>query len=102
MKKESQNPLLFWGGGGPAKNASPKLILQVGKKGTCKNLQVDKKMKFKPCHTSLLTTGFHPLLGQYFFGGLMIVIARGFIPLSPLSIVATVIICEIVPDLSDI
>ena len=27
------------------KNASPKLILQVRKKGTCKNLQVDIKKK---------------------------------------------------------
>ena len=32
---------------------------------------------------------FDPWLGQYSFRGLMIVIATGFIPLSPLSVVST-------------
>ena len=34
---------------------------------------------------------FNPKLGQYSFRGLMIVIAKGFIPLSPLSIVSTTV-----------
>ena len=34
---------------------------------------------------------FDPLLGQYFFQGLMIVIATGFIPLSVLSVVLTMV-----------
>ena len=34
---------------------------------------------------------FNPRLGQYFFRGLMIVIATGFILLSPLSIVSTMV-----------
>ena len=34
---------------------------------------------------------FDPWLGQYSFGGLMIVSATEFIPLSPLSIVSTVV-----------
>ena len=41
-----------------------------------------------------LRTGGHwfdPQLGQYSFGGLMIVIATGFIPLSPLSVVSTMV-----------
>ena len=40
---------------------------------------------------------FNPWLGQYSFGGLMIVIATGFIPLSPLSplsIVSTMVMWE--------
>ena len=31
------------------KKCKSKMILQAGKKGTCKNLQVDKTMKFEPC-----------------------------------------------------
>ena len=34
---------------------------------------------------------FDPRLNQYSFRGLMIVIATGFIPLSPLSIVSTMV-----------
>ena len=34
---------------------------------------------------------FDPRLGQYSFGGLMIVVETGFIPLSPLSFVATMV-----------
>ena len=34
---------------------------------------------------------FHPLLRQYPFRGLMIVIATGFIPLSPLSVVSSMV-----------
>ena len=34
---------------------------------------------------------FHPRLGQYSFRGWMIVIATGFIPLSPLSVVSTMV-----------
>ena len=34
---------------------------------------------------------FDPWLGQYSFLGLMIVIATGFIPLSPLSVVLTMV-----------
>ena len=37
---------------------------------------------------------FDPRLGQYFFRGLMIVIAIGFIPLSPLSIAWTMVMWE--------
>ena len=37
---------------------------------------------------------FDPCLDQYSFRGLMIVIATGFIPLSPLSVVSTMIIWE--------
>ena len=37
---------------------------------------------------------FDPQLGQFPFGGLMIVIATGFIPLSPLSIVSTMVLWE--------
>ena len=37
---------------------------------------------------------FDPRLGQYSFRGLMKVIATGFIPLSPLSIVATMVLWE--------
>ena len=37
---------------------------------------------------------FDPRLGQYSFRGLMLVIATGFIPLSLLSIVSTMIIWE--------
>ena len=37
---------------------------------------------------------FDPGLGQYPFRGLMIVIATGFIPLSPLSVVLTMVIWE--------
>ena len=36
----------------------------------------------------------NPWLRQYSFGGLMIVIATGFIPLSLLSIVSTVVMWE--------
>ena len=38
---------------------------------------------------------FDSLLGQYSFRGLMIVIAAGFIPLSPLSVVSTMVMWEI-------
>ena len=43
--------------------------------------------------TDLRTGGrwFDPWLGQYSFRGLMIVIATGFIPLSPLSVVSTMV-----------
>ena len=43
--------------------------------------------------TELRTGGrwFDPRLGQYSFRGLMIVIASGFIPLSPLSVVSTMV-----------
>ena len=37
---------------------------------------------------------FDPRLGQYSFRGLMIVIATGFIPLSPLSVVSTMVMWE--------
>ena len=37
---------------------------------------------------------FKPRLAQYSFRGLMIVIKTGFIPLSPLSIVSTMVMCE--------
>ena len=37
---------------------------------------------------------FDPWLGQYTFGGLMIVIATGFIPLSPLSVLSTEVMWE--------
>ena len=37
---------------------------------------------------------FDPRLGQYSFRGLMIVIATGFIPLSPLSVVSTMVVWE--------
>ena len=37
---------------------------------------------------------FDPRLGQYSFQGLMIVIATGFIPLSLLSVVSTMVIWE--------
>ena len=37
---------------------------------------------------------FDPRLGQYSFRGLMIVIATGFIPLSPLSVVSTIVMHE--------
>ena len=37
---------------------------------------------------------FDPRLSQYSFPGLMIVIATGFIPLSPLSIVLTMVMWE--------
>ena len=37
---------------------------------------------------------FDPRLGQYSFRELMIVIATGFIPLSPLSVVSTMILFE--------
>ena len=37
---------------------------------------------------------FNPQLGQYSFRGLMIVIATGFIPLSPLSDVLTMVMWE--------
>ena len=45
---------------------------------------------------NLITGGhwFDHQFGQYFFWGLMIVIATGFIPLSPLSIVSTMVIWE--------
>ena len=33
--------------------------LQEGKKGACKNLQVDKKMEFKPCHIKKTYKFFH-------------------------------------------
>ena len=38
---------------------------------------------------------FDPRLGQYVFRGLMIVIETGFIPLSTLSIVSTIIMWKI-------
>ena len=43
-----------------------------------------------------LRTGrwFDPQLGQYFFRGLMIFIATGFIPFSVLSVVSTVVMLE--------
>ena len=37
---------------------------------------------------------FNPSLSQYSFRGLMIIIVTGFIPLSPLSIVLTMVIWE--------
>ena len=37
---------------------------------------------------------FNPRLGQYSFRGLMIVVVTGFIPLSPLSIVSTMVMWE--------
>ena len=37
---------------------------------------------------------FDPLLGQYSFQGLMIVIGTGYIPLSPLSVVSTMVMLE--------
>ena len=37
---------------------------------------------------------FNSWLGQYSFQGLMIVIATGFIPLSPLSVALTMVMCE--------
>ena len=37
---------------------------------------------------------FDPRLGKYSFHGLMIVIATGFIPLSPLSIVSTMVMWQ--------
>ena len=37
---------------------------------------------------------FYPRLGQYFFRGLMIVIATGFIPLSLLTVVSTMAMWE--------
>ena len=37
---------------------------------------------------------FNPRLDQYSFRGLMIVIATGFIPLSPLSVVSTMVMWE--------
>ena len=37
---------------------------------------------------------FDPWLSQYSIRGLMIVIATGFIPLSPLSVVSTIIMLE--------
>ena len=45
----------------------------------------------------LLRTGgcwFDSRLGQYSFRGLMIVIVTGFIPLSPLSVVLTMVMWE--------
>ena len=36
---------------------------------------------------------FDRRLGQYFFQGFMIVIATGFIPVSPLSVVSTMDMC---------
>ena len=49
-----------------------------------------------PIAQSVRTGGrwFNPRLGQYSFQGLMIVIATGFIPLSPLSVVITVVMWE--------
>ena len=41
-----------------------------------------------------LRTGGRWLLGQYSFRGLMIVIATGFIPLSPLSVVSKMVMLE--------
>ena len=48
------------------------------------------------CLLGLRTGGrwFDPRLGQYSFRGLMIVIATGFIPLSPLSVVLTMVMWE--------
>ena len=37
---------------------------------------------------------FDPRLGKYSFRGLMIVIATGFIPFSPLSVVSTMVMWE--------
>ena len=37
---------------------------------------------------------FDPLLGQYSFRGLMIIITTGFVPLSPLSVVSTMVMWE--------
>ena len=58
--------------------------------------------KYAEPHSSVgsiadLRTGgcwFDPRLGQYSFRGLMIVIATGFIPLSPLSVVLTMVMWE--------
>ena len=50
-----------------------------------------------PIAQSDLRTGgrwFDPRLGQYSFRGLMIVIAKGFIPLSPLSVVSKIVMWE--------
>ena len=49
------------------------------------------------CNFADLRTGghwFNPRLDQYSFQGLMIVIATGFIPLSPLSAVSTMVMWE--------
>ena len=48
------------------------------------------------CVAVLRTGGrrFDPRLGQYSFRGLMIVIATGFIILSPLSVVSTMVMWE--------
>ena len=37
---------------------------------------------------------FDPRLGQYSFRGLMMVTATGFIPLSPLSVVSTIVMWQ--------
>ena len=37
---------------------------------------------------------FDPWLGQYSFQGLMMVIATGFIPISPLSVISTMVMWE--------
>ena len=48
---------------------------------------------FSQLWVDLRTTGrwFDPRLGQYSFLGLLIVIVTGFIPLSPLSLVSTMV-----------
>ena len=73
-----------------------------------KHVSVIRRMSQRSCYahaephssvssiTDLHTGGrwFDPWLSQYSFQVLMIVIATGFIPLSPLSIVSTVIMWE--------
>ena len=79
----------------------PGLVWERVKLHVDSGLPVSIHMSTKP-HSSVgrvvdLRTGgrkFDPRLGQYSFGGLMIVTATGFIPLSQLSIVLTVVMWE--------
>ena len=61
------------------------------------SLRSSRKFEGKNCFTSDLITGsswFNPRLGKYSFRGLMIVIATGFILLSPLSFVSKMVLCK--------
>ena len=68
----------------------------VGYIGRCSLLVCSRASSSVGSVRDLRTDGrwFDPRLGQYSFRGLMIVIATGFILLSPLSVVSTMVMWE--------
>ena len=74
--------------------SKPKAFTGENKSGSQSDLVEPHSSVGRIAHLRTASRWFDPRLGQYSFRGLMIVIETGFIPLSPLSIISTMIMWE--------